>query len=48
MSDGRPMWITVTFEGLGFCCQKFSKEVMALENKRAGTEDSVGATLPRR
>lgn len=33
----------VTFGGLDFCCQKFSKDVMAF------TEDSGGgATLPRR
>lgn len=39
---------TVTFGGLDFCCQKFSKDVMALENKEPSLRTQVGATLPRR
>lgn len=33
---------TVTFGGLDFCCQKFSKDVMALENKEPSLRTQVG------
>lgn len=33
---------TVTFGGLDFCCQKFSKDVMALKNKEPSLRTQVG------
>lgn len=35
----------MTFRGYGFCCQKFSKEIMAVENKEDLHEDSGSSYL---